>query len=73
MIQMSTLQTPLPNYSNDIDKVNLESSKYSDNGIKDESLHNLSARVQKLMNSSPATEDVVENGTSEAPQNPEEE
>ena len=73
MIQMNTLQSPLPNYSNDIDKVNLVRCNTSDNGIKDESLHNLSARVQKLMNSTRVTEDNVEEGATEVPQNPEEE
>ena len=65
--------TPVTDLSNDVNSVNIQQSGNSDIGIKDESLLNLSARVQNLMNASLATEEVDENGAAETPQSSEEE
>ena len=56
-----------------MDQVNHTMSETHDTGIKNKTLHNLSARVQHLMNASLTTEEVDKDGTSEAPKQTEEE
>tara|TARA_B100000085_G_scaffold260558_1_gene264179 strand:- start:216 stop:437 length:222 start_codon:yes stop_codon:yes gene_type:complete len=73
MMNMRPSGTPVTDLSNDVNSVNIQQSGNSDIGIKDESLLNLSARVQNLMNASLATEEVDENGAAETPQSSEEE
>ena len=73
MMNMRPSGTPVTDLSNDVNSVNIQQSGNSDIGIRDESLLNLSARVQNLMNASLATEEVDENGAAETPQSSEEE
>ena len=72
-MDMSPTGTPVTEFSNDVNQVNIQQGGDSDIGIKDESLLNLSARVQKLMNASLTTEEVDEDGAAETPQGSEEE
>ena len=73
MMNMNPSGTAVTDFSNDKNPVNIQRSGNSDIGIKDESLLNLSARVQNLMNASLATEEVDNEGAAETPQSSEEE
>ena len=73
MMNMKPFGAPVTDFSNDVNQVNSPQGVDSDIGIKDESLLNLSARVQKLMNASLTTEEVDEDGAAETPQSSEEE
>ena len=73
MMNMKPLGAPVTGFSNGINQVNIQRSGDSDIGIKDESLLNLSARVQNLMNASLATEEVDGDGAEETPESSEEE
>ena len=73
MMNMRPLGAPVTDFSNDVNPVNIQRSGNTDIGIKDESLLNLSARVQNLMNASLATEEVDNEGAAEPPQSSEEE
>ena len=70
-MKMRPTGAPVTGYTNDVNRVNIQRSGDPDNGIKDESLLNLSARVQNLMNASLTTEEVEDDGAAET--SPEEE
>ena len=73
MMNMNPSGTAVTDFSNDKNPVNIQRSGNSDIGIKDESLLNLSARVQNLMNASLTTDKGDDDGAAETTPNPEEE
>ena len=72
-MNMSPSEVTVTGFSNDVNQVNIQRSGNSNIGIKNESLLNLSARVQNLMNASLETVEVAEEDVAETPQSSEEE